>query len=189
MNDGRGRRGVGARVAGGVLGLAVGLFCVGTAGGAATSSASAIGTSAAAPVLTYAGQYSSDPTKNSGSSSPLYGALLHMKRDGSFAPYLATSWHYIQPAKAKSGRTNKDFEFTLRKDAKFSDGTPVTAAAAVGWFQYYLTTSLAGLYAPLGPNPKFETVGEWTVRIHLTTPLPNFPFILSDQSPFGALTS
>jgi ABC-type transport system substrate-binding protein len=49
-----------------------------------------------------------------------YEALIHMKPDGSLAPGLATSWHYV-------GKGNTTFTFTLRHDAMFSDGTPVDA--------------------------------------------------------------
>jgi len=50
-----------------------------------------------------------------------YESLTHLRPNGDIGPGLATSWHY-------TGKTNTDFTFTLRQDARFSDGTPVTAS-------------------------------------------------------------
>lgn len=74
---------------------------------------------------------------------------------------------------------NKDFEFTLRRDARFSDGTSVTAGAVVGWLSYFAKAN--GPFATtFGPNPSFEAVGKWTVRIHVTVPNPSIPYQLSE---------
>lgn len=51
-----------------------------------------------------------------------YAGITHLNPDGTVAPALATSWSYV-------GTGNETFEFTLRHDARFSDGTPVTASA------------------------------------------------------------
>jgi peptide/nickel transport system substrate-binding protein len=103
--------------------------------------------------------------------------IVYRRPDGSFSPGLATSWHYIK-AKAGSGRANKDFEFTLRKGARFSDGTPVTAQAVKAWLEYFAGAN-GPAFAVLGPIASVEAVGRRTVRIHLKSPNPNIPDALS----------
>ena len=86
-----------------------------------------------------------------------YEPIFNLKLDGSIAPGLATSWQYI---KTKGG-VNKSFEFTLRHDARFSDGTPVNARAVVKWLDYF--SAAGGPHANyLGPKPKFGCPG-WSV--------------------------
>ena len=52
---------------------------------------------------------------------PAYEPLVRMGADGKLVPALALSWEH--------SADNKEVTFTLRKDAVFSDGTPVTAEA------------------------------------------------------------
>jgi peptide/nickel transport system substrate-binding protein len=106
-----------------------------------------------------------------------YAPIVHIKPDGSFAPALATSWHYF---KTKAG-PNKAFEFTLRHNARFSNGTPVTAAAVVTWFNFFYASKVAGS-GSFGPNPRFQAVGKWTVRMYLSVPNATVPFYLSEPS-------
>jgi peptide/nickel transport system substrate-binding protein len=103
-----------------------------------------------------------------------YESITHINPDGTIGPGLATEWKYVD-------EDQKIFEFTLRDDAKFSDGTPVTAEAVVGWLEYYLKSEnvYSGL---LGKNPKFEAVDPLTVRITMTAPLPSLPFMLSEAN-------
>jgi peptide/nickel transport system substrate-binding protein len=90
--------------------------------------------------------------------------------NGRIVPELAQSFHYI-------GRNNKRFEFTLRKDARFSDGRRVDAPAAKAWLEYFKKNSpIFGEEIDLG---SVETVGRWTVRMTLRTPNPALPLLLT----------
>jgi peptide/nickel transport system substrate-binding protein len=60
---------------------------------------------------------------------PAYEPLVRERADGSLEPALATSW--------KISPDNKEVTFTLRKDAKFSDGDPVNAAAVKKSLDYW----------------------------------------------------
>lgn len=60
---------------------------------------------------------------------PAYEPLVREKADGSLEPALATSW--------KIAPDSKEVTFTLRKDAKFSDGEPVTAEAVKKSIEYF----------------------------------------------------
>lgn len=101
-----------------------------------------------------------------------YAPIFHLKLSGSIGPALATSWHYV-------GRGNKRFEFTLRRDARFSDGAAVTARSVATWLTYFARTNTS-FGNELGSTPKFTAVGRWTVRISLTAPTPELPVLLSD---------
>src|SRR5262249_35088482 len=105
-----------------------------------------------------------------------YGGLFHYAPSGKIQPDLAVKWRYFSTGRGP----NKDFEFTLRKGVKFSDGSPLTAQSVVAWFEYFNKNGTG--YNPfLGPTPKFEAVNNLTVRMPLTVPTPNLPTILSDD--------
>lgn len=164
---------------------AIGAF--GLAGGAAGATKHTL----AKPVLTVADSatpVSLDPAKDYTTfyqwRSLSNASILHVKPNGTFGPGLATSWHFYSTGRG----ANKDFQFTLRHDAKFSDGSPVTAAAVVTWFKYFQSQS--GLFQPqMGPIRGFNAVGKWTVQIHLNTPNPLVPYLLSEVGNWGAVES
>lgn len=153
--------------------------------GAAASAEAGAGHSTALPVLrigTSAVGGSFNPATVVGATTYIgimnnlaYGGLFHMTPSGKITPELATTWHYFTTGRGR----NKDFEFTLRHDARFSDGTPVTAQAVASWLTYFAATNVSyGSY--LGPTPRFEAVGNYTVRIRLLTGSPVIPQLLSD---------
>jgi peptide/nickel transport system substrate-binding protein len=144
--------------------------------------------STAKPVLRFAEQFVNaccNPTGGDfgGSLGFAYAPLTHLNNDGSISPGLATSWRYV-PEPAGSGMANKVFELTLRTNARFSDGSSVTAAAVRTWL---LSPGVANLPAQIGPIQRITTSGKWTVRLYLKTPNPDLPWVLS-QAP-GLVTS
>jgi peptide/nickel transport system substrate-binding protein len=163
---------------------------------AAAPTSTAAKTVAAKPVLNIgvnAGPLSLDPAKNGAGTfsmvDPLrHESLIHWNADGSFSPGLARSWRYLK-AKAGSGRANKDFELTLRRNARFSDGTPVTAQAVKTWLEYVSRTSGPSLVYMGGQIASVEALGTWTVRIHLNFPNPVLPYTLSDVYNWGGVNS
>src|SRR5262249_50071801 len=58
----------------------------------------------------------------------VYEALIHRNPDGTLGPGLASSW--------RVGSGNKVITLTLRRNARFSDGTPVDAHAVKTWLDY-----------------------------------------------------
>jgi peptide/nickel transport system substrate-binding protein len=109
-----------------------------------------------------------------------YASLIHIQPNGSLAPDLATSWHYV-------GSGNQTFQLTLRKDARFSDGTPVTAQAVKKWMIYF--SHEKGAFAKNIPYSSIQTDGQWTVVIHLSRAEPNMPFLLSEPFDSGFIGS
>src|SRR4051812_20155525 len=103
-----------------------------------------------------------------------YASLLYIKPDGTIGPGLATTWRFVK------GKDQKVLDLTLRHNARFSDGTQVTAPAVANWLVYFYNSknSQSGI---LGPNPKFQAIGKWRVRITLTIPSPALPRQMAQQ--------
>jgi peptide/nickel transport system substrate-binding protein len=108
-----------------------------------------------------------------GPYSPMYGlaysTLIDIAPSGSYVPGLAKSWKYV-------GSGNKTFELTLRQNAKFSDGTPVTASDVKTWLQYASKSALVGSLISI---KSISTIGQSTVEIHLAQPNPELPQIFT----------
>lgn len=126
-----------------------------------------------------------DPARDGGGPQVMaralsYESLTHQMPDGSIGPGLATSWRYV-------GTGNMEFELTLRGDARFSDGAPVTADAVKIWFEY-----VAGAKGPFSSRldiAAIETIGQQIVRLQLASPNPIIPFLLSEEFTWGSVAS
>jgi peptide/nickel transport system substrate-binding protein len=104
-----------------------------------------------------------------------YAPLLHGLPSGKLVGALATKWRTFSTGRG----ANRDFEFTLVKNAKFSDGQPVNAASVVNWLTWFAASNAT--FGPLiGPKPKFVATGPYTVQVHLTIPVPTFFSLFSD---------
>jgi peptide/nickel transport system substrate-binding protein len=98
--------------------------------------------------------------------------LIHINANGTYSPGLATSWKYL-------GSGNTTFEFTLRSDARFSDGSPVTAQAVKVWLNYFDHAN-GPFVSDFGPITSITTSGKWTVILHLGAANPDVPYFLSE---------
>jgi peptide/nickel transport system substrate-binding protein len=75
-----------------------------------------------------------------------YEPLIDRTANGKYVAGLATSWGYV------SGHPGTEFEVTLRKGAKFADGSAVTAKAVAASLNYFIKNasgSSAGSYVGL----------------------------------------
>ena len=95
---------------------------------------------------------------------PAYEPLLRTRPEGGFEPALAQSWS-VSP-------DNREATFTLRKDARFSDGEPVTAAAAKKSIEYWI-----GKKGPFSTNlatlTSIDLVDDYTFKVKLSSGNPN----------------
>jgi peptide/nickel transport system substrate-binding protein len=107
----------------------------------------------------------------------VYESFVTLAPNYTLTPSLATSWRYLEAA-AGSGLANKRLELTLRRGARFSDGTPVTARAIKTWFDY-VTKNKSIIYNKVGDISSVTTDGKWGVVI--TVKAPN-PVLLNDLS-------
>jgi peptide/nickel transport system substrate-binding protein len=127
-----------------------------------------------------------DPAKSGNGENLLimmlsHAAIVRLNPDGTYSPDLATKFHYV-------GQGNKLYEFTLRHNARFSDGTQVTAQAVKSWLEYFNNAN-GPLKSDIGVLKSIETVGKWTVRIHLRSPNPIMPMVLSSILNWGSISS
>ncbi|MEV8516000.1 ABC transporter substrate-binding protein [Dactylosporangium sp. NPDC051484] len=124
-----------------------------------------------------------DPAKsNPGDSLPYlwlaYDSLIRVAPDGSFQPGLATKWSYSDG--------NKTFEISIRPGLKFSDGTPLDAAAVKANFDRDMTVNgpVKSTWSAVGST---DVVDNTTVRVHLKSAMPSLPTALSQN--FGMMVS
>jgi len=94
---------------------------------------------------------------------PAYEPLVRTRPDGSFEPALATAWSMSNDL--------KEATFTLRRDAKFSDGEPVTAEAVKKSIEYFV-----GRKGPFSVNlatlAGIDVLDSHRVRIRVSQPNP-----------------
>lgn len=162
----------------------VGLLSVGASGFSTAASARAV-PNAAKPTLTFGtpdGPESLNPALDVTGTENLWRPLITTpifleNPNGTFGPGLAASWKYV-------GAGNETFSFTLKHGVRFSDGSIVTAAAVEAWLIYYNAHASASYAAQL-PLTSINTVGNWTVVLHVATPNPLIPYYLSNAQERG----
>ncbi|MGQ4360864.1 ABC transporter substrate-binding protein [Streptomyces sp. SAS_272] len=126
-----------------------------------------------------------DPAKDGGGApnvmrSMTNESLFHMNADYTAAPALVSNYKYV-------GKGNRVFEFTLKKGIRFSDGSPLNAAAVKTWLDYF--AKQPGPYTSTLSIASVETQGEYTVRLDLASPSAIVPLLLSQYGNRGALSS
>jgi peptide/nickel transport system substrate-binding protein len=157
--------------------LAAATVALSACSSASTSSSAAGGATQTLTVGIVEAPLSLDPSSGAaGPYTPMlflaYAPLIALSPSGQLVPGLATSWHYV-------GSGNTNFELTLRQNARFTDGTPVNAAAVKAWFEYNAKSPAET--ASLGVLKSVQTTGDWTVDIQLATPNPEIPLILASN--------
>ena len=95
---------------------------------------------------------------------PAYEPLFRVKADGSFEPALATGW--------AMSADSKEATFTLRNNAKFSDGEPVTAEAAKKSIDYFRTKKGGPFSVNLANVSSIEVLDTYRFKIKLSSPNP-----------------
>lgn len=164
-----------------VVAASVALVLSGCAGGGGTS-----GGSDTLTIAINGEPQSLDPAKNGGDFQQIvqwlsYEPLIRQQADGSFSPGLAESWEYV-------GDDNTTFELTLRADATFADGEPVTAESVVDTIEYYVATP-GTLHSTIDALESVEAVDDDTVRITYSTPNPILPYVFSQMTNYGNVIS
>ncbi len=95
---------------------------------------------------------------------PAYEPLVRVTADGSFEPALATAWAMSPDSKSAT--------FTLRQDAKFSDGEPVNAEAVKKSIEYWRTKKGGPFAVNLATVTSIDVVEPYKVRINVSAPNP-----------------
>ena len=97
---------------------------------------------------------------------PAYEPLVRVKSDGSFEPALATAWEMSPDSKQAT--------FTLRRDARFSDGEPVTADAVKRSVEYWRTKKGGPFAVNLSGVTAIDVLDPQRIRFTLGAPNPAF---------------
>lgn len=100
-----------------------------------------------------------------------YEPLMNLTNNGTITPGLATSWGYV-------GDGNTKFEMTLRTNARFSDGTPVTADAVAASINYWRGAK-GPLAAYTSAISSVTAIGPSTVQVQCSTADPDLPLVFS----------
>ncbi|HEY1853309.1 MAG TPA: ABC transporter substrate-binding protein [Solirubrobacterales bacterium] len=124
-----------------------------------------------------------DPAKNSNTAESqeymdlAYEPLIKLEPDGSLGPGLASSWKYLD-------NSQTTFQLNLRSNAKFSDGSPVTAKQVVASLNH--EKSAGGPVAVYVNTIKSATAtGPHMVELKLIRPNPTIAFILTQRFLIG----
>lgn len=98
----------------------------------------------------------------------VYDSLVAENADGTFSPWLASSWEI-----SDDGLT---YTFTLRDDVVFHDGTPFNAEAVKINLDRIVDPATASQYAGqlIAPYESAEIIDEHTVAVHLDAPYSPF---------------
>ena len=175
----------------GAVAVALSLAAVGYGGAIATASPAGTPKSAGAPTETLTVvinnvPQSLDPAKNGGGPQRMvqwfaYEPLIRSNPDGSYAPGLAESWEYV-------GEGNEVFEVTLRSDATFADGTPVTTTEVVDSLEYFIATP-SPVHSLIETVESVEAPDDQTVRVTFSTPNPDAARLLSQEAYGNVISS
>jgi peptide/nickel transport system substrate-binding protein len=106
---------------------------------------------------------------------PLFDRLFNFDpQTGALQPGLALSGKYTDAGQLT-------YQLTLRQGVKFSDGTPVNAAAVKASFEHYIAS---GIYADLGPTyvKSFTVNSTYVITINLAQQYSALPYILADRA-------
>ncbi|MBV1705934.1 MAG: hypothetical protein KGQ37_01860 [Hyphomicrobiales bacterium] len=95
---------------------------------------------------------------------PAYEPLVRTRPDGTFVPALATKW-VVSP-------DFKSVTFTLRANAKFSDGTPVTAQAVKNSINYWVNKK-GPFSVNLASLTSIDVLGPTEVKLNFSTGNPD----------------
>ena len=109
----------------------------------------------------------------------VYDQLLREGEDGELEPMLATSWEFSDD--------ERTLELTLRDDVTFQDGEPFNAEAVVANLERAKTLEGSTLAGPLEAIESVEAVEEHLVRINLSGPGGNLPYLFTDR--YGTMIS
>lgn len=110
----------------------------------------------------------------------IFDSLVFQKDDGSYQPWLATSW--------TQSNDGKSYTFKLRQDVKFHDGTLFNAEAVKANFDHLDKTTGLGQARPLlGPLASTEVVDEYTIKVNLSKKFE--PFLSGLSSAFFGISS
>ncbi len=110
-----------------------------------------------------------------------YDSLTYLGSNGVVQPDLATSWSY-------GGKDNSVFRMNLRPGVTFLDGSKVTASAVQASLTY-AKNGLGGQAHALAQVSSIDVTGPLSLSLHLSSPDPILPLMLSQAYGIGQIIS
>jgi peptide/nickel transport system substrate-binding protein len=164
-----------------VAGFAAAALLAGLAAACSSAGASSGGGTDGAAVLKWATTYFPtdwDPVVNGagGQFRPLtfvYSSVTNIDAQGNPTPGLAKSWTY--------NKAGTEVTFHIRPGLKFSDGTPVNAAAIKDAIIRGQTQQNSALVEDLEPVSKVTTTGDYDVNVYLNHPDFQIPLVFGER--------
>ena len=165
----------------GLTALGAALAVVLSACGGSTGSGTAAAASSSSAVLKWATTYFPahwDPVVNGAGAQfrPLtlvYASITNVDAHGNPTPGLASSWTY--------NAASTEVTFHIRPGLKFSDGTPVNAAAIKDAIVRAKTQEDSALVEDLEPVERVTTSGAYNVEVYLNHPDFQIPLVFGER--------
>jgi peptide/nickel transport system substrate-binding protein len=165
----------------GLTALGAALAVVLSACGGSTGSGTAAAASSSSAVLKWATTYFPahwDPVVNGAGAQfrPLtlvYASITNVDAHGNPTPGLASSWTY--------NAAGTEVTFHIRPGLKFSDGTPVNAAAIKDAIVRAKTQEDSALVEDLEPVERVTTSGAYNVEVYLNHPDFQIPLVFGER--------
>jgi peptide/nickel transport system substrate-binding protein len=164
-----------------VVGFAAAALVAGLATACSSAAATSGASSDSTAVLRWATTYFPpdwDPVVNGAGAQfrPLtlvYSSVTNINAKGDPVPGLASSWTY--------NSTGTEVTFHIRPNLKFSDGTPVNAAAIKDAIIRAKTQQNSALIEDLEPVSKVTTTGDYDVNVYLNHPDYQIPLVFGER--------
>jgi peptide/nickel transport system substrate-binding protein len=164
-----------------IAGLATAAVVAAMATACSSAGATSGGSTDGAAVLKWATTYFPahwDPVVNGAGAQfrPLtlvYSSVTNINAKGDPVPGLASSWTY--------NSTGTEVTFHIRPNLKFSDGTPVNAAAIEDAIIRAKTQQNSALIEDLEPVSKVTTTGDYAVNVYLNHPDFQIPLVFGER--------
>jgi len=159
-----------------VLALALGLSACGSTGSGVTTAAGDSGAVLKWATTDFPSDW--DPVVNGAGAQfrPLtfvYASITNINAKGDPTPGLATSWTY--------NSTGTEVTFHIRHGLKFSDGTPVNAAAIKDAIIRGKTQKNSALIEDLAPVKSVTTSGDYNVEVYLNYADYQIPLVFGER--------
>ncbi|HEX5295057.1 MAG TPA: ABC transporter substrate-binding protein [Streptosporangiaceae bacterium] len=108
----------------------------------------------------------------------IYGNLIEVNSAGTLIPAMASSWAFS----GTGAKANDTFTITLRHGLKFSDGTPLNAAAVVSdWKRYLASGDIVDDMEYVIPS-SIHAIGQYQVQEQTSQPNAQLPWGLADRA-------
>ncbi len=109
---------------------------------------------------------------------PIFGNLIEVNAQGTLIPALATKWAFS----GTGAKLDDIFTVWLRPGLKFSDGTPLNAAAVVAdWKRYIASGDIVDDMEYVIPS-SIHAIGQYEVQEETTQPNSQLPWGLADRA-------